>query len=517
MNIKNTIFSILLLFLLTLCGYGCGFVVSATSVELSNGTELLVYEVRDPDAGLSKIYFEWNGKKHAFALPIDSDLIGINAGEDGKLFLLYQSSLLTHDNVKRTEVAVLFNDNLIRISPVDFPRDLLTKNLSSFASKKYRVKYPTLQYEDFFLANSEECGLDDHFFFYSPAPGNLNTWRARYQEKINSIELGNDFSIKLTPSWIKTIPCKPIINWEEAFPGKESHFFNLMATDFVSEAEKMIKSGIDLNFTSPGGRTPLMNAVLHDNHRMINLLLDYGVNLEIENNNGETALFYAIYGKSFDALQLLFSADSDIYHINKYGENIAMVAAMSAPRMVPWLLESERYAGSKHYKLVRLSPSFPKKNIYYVENRDWSSRKDLRWVKQTNRIGENLLHYLTMSHLGSCIYNFDAVFMIAKRSFENDTYDREFYHKYGRANINQQNKFGETPLHYLARSCINDLDSYNSMRFEAMLKILLKAGADLDIPNKTGETPRNMLSKATSFRVHYEMITKLLAEYSNSK
>ena len=514
MRVKNTILLISLLFLLAFCGYGCGFVVGATTVELANGKELTIYQIEDRDAGLLKLYFEWDGKKHALALPIHSELIGINAGEDGKLFLLYQPSLMTYSTADKIDVAVLLDDNFIRISPVDFPRELLTNNLSPFASKKHRQQYPDLQYWDFFLADYDEFGFDHYFFLY--CPGESNTWRTRYQENINSIELANGLSLKFTPAWVKSTACKTIADWEEVIPCKESHFFNLMATDFVSEAEKMIQNGVDLNFTSPGGRTPLMNAALHDNHRMINLLLDYGANLEIENNNGETAIFYAIYGKSFDALELLFLEDSDIYHTNKYGENIAMIAAMAAPRMVSWLLGYEAYAGSKHFKLVRLSPSFPEKNIYYVENRDWSRRRDFRWVKQTNHIGESLLHYLTMSGTKGCAHQFDAVSRIARRALKDDHSSDEFDKLYGQANINQQNKFGETPLHYLIRTCILDPDPYNVTRYEAMLKILLKAGADLNIPNKAGDTPRDMMLSARP-TCHSEMFKKLLAEYSVSK
>ena len=121
-----------------------------------------------------------------------------------------------------------------------------------------------------------------------------------------------------------------------------------------------------------------------------------------------------------------------------------------------------------------------------------------------------------MSGTKGCAHQFDAVSRIARRALKDDHSTDEFDKLYGQANINQQNKFGETPLHYLIRTCILDPDPYNVTRYEAMLKILLKAGADLNIPNKAGDTPRDMMLSARP-TCHSEMFKKLLAEYSVSK
>ena len=135
------------------------------------------------------------------------------------------------------------------------------------------------------------------------------------------------------PSWINTITPESFAIWGDNNPTPESKLFWLTSTDLVGQAEKLLEAKVDVDCRTPGGRTPLMNAALHGNLEMMGLLLDHGADLEAENYNGETALYYAIYGHNEDAVSFLAFEMSDIYHQNRFRENVLMTAIMTDPQI----------------------------------------------------------------------------------------------------------------------------------------------------------------------------------------
>ena len=85
-----------------------------------------------------------------------------------------------------------------------------------------------------------------------------------------------------------------------------------------------------------------MEAALHGNIPMIKLLLKYNADLSKANFNGETALFYAIYGESQEALELLLRHSSRPYQVNRFGENLLMIAVSKNSALSKWLLKFEK-------------------------------------------------------------------------------------------------------------------------------------------------------------------------------
>ena len=81
---------------------------------------------------------------------------------------------------------------------------------------------------------------------------------------------------------------------------------------------------------------------------MIKLLLKYNADLSKANFNGETALFYAIYGESQEALELLLRHSSRPYQVNRFGENLLMIAVSKKSALSTWLLNFEK----EHLKTV---------------------------------------------------------------------------------------------------------------------------------------------------------------------
>ena len=108
------------------------------------------------------------------------------------------------------------------------------------------------------------------------------------------------------PEWIKDVPViKSVEIWGEDNPTPESQLFSLAATSLVGQAQALLDSKVDVDCRSPGGRTPLMNAALHGNLPMMELLLEYGADVTARNLDGETALAYAKTGRHEDAVRFL--------------------------------------------------------------------------------------------------------------------------------------------------------------------------------------------------------------------
>jgi len=84
-----------------------------------------------------------------------------------------------------------------------------------------------------------------------------------------------------------------------------------------------------------------MNAAWHGNIPMLKLLLAHGANPDAVNFNGETALFYAVYGESQAALELLLQRTSP-YQVNRFGENLLMIAVSKKSALSTWLLNFEK-------------------------------------------------------------------------------------------------------------------------------------------------------------------------------
>ena len=73
----------------------------------------------------------------------------------------------------------------------------------------------------------------------------------------------------------------------------------------------LIDKVIDINGRSDYG-TPLMAAVVKGNTKIINILLKHNAKTNIADNNGTTALHYAVMFKNYDVIELLIDANADI-------------------------------------------------------------------------------------------------------------------------------------------------------------------------------------------------------------
>lgn len=94
------------------------------------------------------------------------------------------------------------------------------------------------------------------------------------------------------------------------------------ATDRSARSEQLVKElrGVNVDATDEDGYTALMYAVLRDGpdkNRAVSLLLEMGADCDIENRNGETALFMAIEeGYVYVVYQMLWLAGKNFIASN---------------------------------------------------------------------------------------------------------------------------------------------------------------------------------------------------------
>ena len=98
----------------------------------------------------------------------------------------------------------------------------------------------------------------------------------------------------------------------------------------------LMKEGADVNVRNQHGETPLMAATFHENIPIMDMLIDYGgdVNAYVDANS-ETALNYAARQNCGKAMELLINKGADVNTRDQHGDTPLMVAAFygNAPIM----------------------------------------------------------------------------------------------------------------------------------------------------------------------------------------
>ncbi len=95
----------------------------------------------------------------------------------------------------------------------------------------------------------------------------------------------------------------------------------------IEVVKDLINWGVDLNLQDNKQETALMKAVQTQNKVVVHLLLSSGAKVDIKNENGETALHQSILKEDEKISQILIKYDTDLLLENKRGEdpyNLAM-------------------------------------------------------------------------------------------------------------------------------------------------------------------------------------------------
>lgn len=96
--------------------------------------------------------------------------------------------------------------------------------------------------------------------------------------------------------------------------------------DHYECAQLLLSYGIDIDVIDHRSETPLMHAAIVGSCSIINLLLAHGSNIEGKDMYGYTPLMHAAYFNQNDAVRLLIEKKADIHNINNDGETACTLA-----------------------------------------------------------------------------------------------------------------------------------------------------------------------------------------------
>jgi uncharacterized protein len=93
-----------------------------------------------------------------------------------------------------------------------------------------------------------------------------------------------------------------------------------VVSDNMEAVKQHIKAGSDLNMKDPfGGSSPLISAAVFGKTEMARVLLDAGVDINFQNNDGSTALHTAAFFCRPEIVKMLLEKKADKTIKNKYG------------------------------------------------------------------------------------------------------------------------------------------------------------------------------------------------------
>lgn len=212
-----------------------------------------------------------------------------------------------------------------------------------------------------------------------------------------------------------------------------------------------------------------------DNAKIIQKLIDHGVDIDKENSNQETCINIALENKAYETVKILIENSKNLSHINKekltyfhiiaYKDNIELFEKLLDKAMmyninVKLILDSQSNKGN-----TALHIASKKGNIKIVELLLKNNVElDLQNVK-----GKTALHYAVEK--------------------ENEEGFKKLIGKYNLFNFDKQDKEGKTALH-----CAVKIDN------EEFVRELLRVGADSNKQDIKGNTP-----------LHYAVLNKNFA------
>lgn len=230
-----------------------------------------------------------------------------------------------------------------------------------------------------------------------------------------------------------------------------------------AEALKMIAAGADVNVAQPDGTTPLHWAAYQNDVQLVNALLKRGAKPNVENSFGSTPLAEAVKVGNLDIVNALLKAGANVEAANEDGETALMLAARNGSLAIAQTLL--RHGASAN----------PREG--------WRGQTALMWAAA--EVHPDIVKLLLKYHAKVNV-------RAAATDWGNQitSEPRAQYRPVG----------GLTPLLYAARSgCLE------------CVQALLKAGADINLPNPDGITP---LMTAID-NLHFDVAKYLLQQHAN--
>ncbi|XP_041370162.1 ankyrin repeat domain-containing protein 42-like [Gigantopelta aegis] len=256
-------------------------------------------------------------------------------------------------------------------------------------------------------------------------------------------------------------------------PIPSHHFIILFHNAFKKKIKTVFKftviqalanNGVSLAGKDVRGSTPLHLASAHGNSFTLHTILRTGVNVNEVDRNGWTPVHSAAYHGRLGCLQMLNKWGGHLDDVDNNGNTPAHLAAMEG--QLPCLKYLVTTSGSPNHTLGArsdhgetpkdLAQQFYKETILeYINN--------IEWERDHPEEAENLAF---PAHVASYNGDLDHLRMLVEN---------------GVVNINERDDKGSTPAHKAA-----------GQGHIHILQWLVEMGADLDILNQAGESPRDI-------------------------
>jgi ankyrin repeat protein len=251
-------------------------------------------------------------------------------------------------------------------------------------------------------------------------------------------------------------------------------FFEAIIDNEIDQIEKMLNEGTDINIKDDVGGTAIFYATYFANIELIEFLMNKGANINLSDKAGNTPFIHAAIQGDLELVKFLHSKEANINHINNFNENALFLA-----------IENKNSNLSNFLIDLGLKLDLINKNrdslLIIAANYGCTDT-----VKKLCSLG--VQKDLKVNHVAS---QKETALHVAAHGGYNEIID--ILCSYG-ANVNQQDKNKETPLH-IATSKSN---------LEAV-KILCSYNANPNIPAKDKYTPFAIATTQKNFAIIKEL------------
>ncbi|AAF44378.1 ankyrin repeat family protein [Fowlpox virus] len=219
----------------------------------------------------------------------------------------------------------------------------------------------------------------------------------------------------------------------------------------------------------------LHSAITHENKKMIELLCLHGININVKDDKGYTALYYTICNNNYDMVCFLLEKNADISIVNKYSMLHFLSTSNKYHNVMAVLLDKGIDVNIINHVKAPIHVAVERNNIYGT----------MLLINRNADVNIKELHGgRTSLHLAIKERNYEAAFVLINNG----------------ANVDSFDDVGNTPIFIAA--------SLQDVRF---MKLLLDNGADINVRNVFGETPVNMVITGGSKEVTQYTVSYLIS------
>jgi len=230
---------------------------------------------------------------------------------------------------------------------------------------------------------------------------------------------------------------------------KGTVFLSAVASGDIEETEKLLKEGVDIDYTNVDGLTALHQACIDENEEMVELLLKSGAYIEARDNEGWTPLHAAASAGNVDIAQILIDNKASLMAVNNEGEvPLDLVEDDEMEEFLEEVIEDQN---------LDLDQARQEEEDAMLDDaKSWVSKKRVD-NEQLDWQGATALHVAAAK-------NYEEVIKILLQISSID--------------VNNADEDGWTPLHAAIH-----------WSHKEACELLSKAGADFNIRNSNGSTP----------------------------